>query len=226
MPRFPKSSKTSNKKTFKKSPMSKKKNYKTINTVNRSLNPIPQRYITKLKYATTTTLSSLITSWRYNLNSLYDPDRTGGGHQPYGFDQLAGLYNRYRVIGCHYRIECYNTGGTIVKLVAVPSNEEFYPSDAQHAIETSRARYIVQAPGASVQQLQGYVSIPSLVGRTKSQYMADDRFQSDVGSSPLELAILNLYNADITGVAQDGSRIAITLEYTAEFFDIKTQSQS
>lgn len=30
-------------------------------------------------------------------NGMYDPDRTGTGHQPYGFDQLSGLYKYFSV---------------------------------------------------------------------------------------------------------------------------------
>lgn len=30
-------------------------------------------------------------------NGMYDPDRTGTGHQPYGFDQLSALYKYYSV---------------------------------------------------------------------------------------------------------------------------------
>ena len=33
------------------------------------------------------------------MNSLFDPNRTGTGHQPYGFDQLSTFYNRYYVTG-------------------------------------------------------------------------------------------------------------------------------
>lgn len=33
----------------------------------------------------------------YRLNSLYDPDQTGVGHQPILRDQMTLLYNRYRV---------------------------------------------------------------------------------------------------------------------------------
>ena len=33
----------------------------------------------------------------YRLNSLHDPELTGAGHQPYGYDQVANLYRKYKV---------------------------------------------------------------------------------------------------------------------------------
>lgn len=41
--------------------------------------------------------------WR--LNSIFDPNFSGTGHKPYGTDQLAVYWTRYRVIGCAYNIK-------------------------------------------------------------------------------------------------------------------------
>lgn len=38
--------------------------------------------------------------WQFRLNSLFDPDFTGGGTQPTTFDQWMALYDRYRVLAC------------------------------------------------------------------------------------------------------------------------------
>lgn len=37
-------------------------------------------------------------------NSLFDPDETGIGVQPYGYDQLTGLFGVFRVVGSKIRI--------------------------------------------------------------------------------------------------------------------------
>ncbi|WP_218254000.1 hypothetical protein, partial [Candidatus Magnetobacterium casense] len=93
----------------------------TVN-VNRALAPIAQRYITKMKYSDVISGGALFGDVHMNLNSLFDPNRSGIGHQPYGFDQLATLYNRYRVISCGYRITCATpTAGNTV-LTAMPGN--------------------------------------------------------------------------------------------------------
>ncbi len=40
----------------------------------------------------------------FRLNSLYDPDYTGTGHQPYGFDQITPFYARYMVDEVNLRV--------------------------------------------------------------------------------------------------------------------------
>lgn len=63
----------------------------------------PQRLNTALPYVdelTLTTSAGVNTygnEYSYRLNSLYDPYFSAGGHQPYGFDQLTTIYNRYLV---------------------------------------------------------------------------------------------------------------------------------
>jgi len=56
----------------------------------------------KLKYCDTFTINPGVGSvgtYVFSANGLYDPNISGLGHQPYGFDQLAALYNHYMVVG-------------------------------------------------------------------------------------------------------------------------------
>lgn len=153
----------------------------------------------------------------FNLNSVFDPDRSGVGHQPYGFDQLTPIYNRYRVIACSYSINAYN-GSTPIRFGVLPSNEIPPVGDMNELCENPRSRWTIQLPNGSTQMVNGSVSIPSLVGRTKSQYMADDRFQAQVSTSPQELALLCIFAQSLANVNVD-CNVIITLNYTVEFFD-------
>lgn len=196
-------------------------------TINRALSPIPQRYITKLKYSQVVTTSAVFGNYAMNLNSLYDPDRTGVGHQPYGFDQLAALYNRYRVISCGYRLNlAVGTSTQPVILTAMPANIVVTGGSCSEMRENPRTKYITQNPGASSIVLRNKSQIPSIVGRTKAQYMADDRYQAEVTSDPNELVILNIQSWTAADAYLPGVQVQVVMEYTVEFFDIKSLGQS
>ena len=45
----------------------------------------------------TTDGAGIRTDNKMRLNSCFDPDESGAGHQPYGFDQFAAVYKQYRV---------------------------------------------------------------------------------------------------------------------------------
>lgn len=201
----------------------RRKGFKTNNNLG-SLNPIPQRYICKMKYAEAVATDAF-GRFTFNLNSIYDPNRTGTGHQPYGRDTLETLYNRYRVISCSYRILAPRNDQTI-QLAAQPANEVLSFTTVSEMKENPRSRYITQSPGGQVIPLSSKVFIPSLVGRTASQYMADDRYQADMGNNPSELAILNVMCATGADVPLTNSALNIELVYTVEFFDVKHLAQS
>lgn len=206
----------------------RRKNYgrkrKQVN-VNKALTPFAQRYITKLKYSDTLTLN-LGNSYQYvfNLNSLFDPNRTGTGHQPYGFDQLSAIYNRYRVISCKYIVNGYAAGNPI-RYGTIVSNEVPPLNTMSELAENPRAQTRVQIPGGNTTMIKGSAYIPSLVGRSKAQYMADDRFQAINTASPAELALLTIYGNTMVDTGSD-VLVTVTLEYTAEFFDAIPIDQS
>jgi hypothetical protein len=62
---------------------------------------LPGSVRVKLRYAQYFTLNSgvgTIASQAFRANSCFDPDYSGVGHQPMGFDQLAALYDHYTVL--------------------------------------------------------------------------------------------------------------------------------
>lgn len=196
--------------------------------VNTALHPIPQRFITKMKYSEQVNTDAN-GQYRFNLNSIYDPNSTGTGHQPYGYDTLSTLYNRYRVISCGWRIQVNwqaNQNAQPVLVGAIPANEALTFLSLAELRENPRAKYINQNYGAETIALTGKSYIPSLVGRNKAQYMADDRYQALINSSPNELAILNVVTGPNGLDSPASATIQIVLEYTVEFFDIKHLAQS
>lgn len=163
-------------------------------------------------------------SYSFNLNSTFDPNRTGVGHQPYGRDSLAAIYNRYRVISCSYTLNCYS-GVNPIRFATIPTNDLFAPISLSEVCENPRSRFAIQFPGGATRTIHGKVYLPSLEGRTTAQYMADDSYQALATASPSALALLNIYGGNIDGTAVDVN-CTITLNYTVEWFDYHTLAQS
>lgn len=207
----------------------------TVN-VNRALQPFAQRYISKMKYSEQISQTGPglggLTQFTMNLNSIFDPNRTGLGHQPYGHDSLQAIYNRYRVIKCSYVISSISTGGSSGDaysiIGALPANEVLSITGGVSEVqENPRCKFITQAPNAALKVLKGTVDIASLVGRTKAQYLADDRYQATYGSSPNELAVLNIFTGLLNGNAETmTAKLNVVLEFTVESFDMKNLLQS
>ena len=102
---------------------SKKKKYYTKNPVAIRLGkqPIPKQLFNRLKYAETVNVAigvSGLGSYLFSCNGMYDPNTTGGGHQPMYFDQWSAMYNHYTVLKSTMKatVVANTTGATIFSL--------------------------------------------------------------------------------------------------------------
>ncbi len=78
--------------------------------------PLGKTFKTKLRYVTQLELGSGTNDFAshhfYRANSAFDPDLTGTGHQPMGYDQLALFYDHYTIIGSKITCNYHNVGGS------------------------------------------------------------------------------------------------------------------
>lgn len=232
---MPKRTKTSKTTRRRRGGLRRYRGRKKTTLVNKSaLAPIPARYITKLKYAESFTLTGTgMRTQQMNLNSLFDPNRSGIGHQPYGFDQLCGpagsaLYNRYRVFKVDYVVTVANDSYNIHYAV-LNTNDAAPPiGNVSEARENPRCQYACQNPGGTLKKITGSISLPSLLGRTKAQYMSNPDYQAQYNATPSELAIMNIFaqglNDDIS--VSMSHTINLLMVYHVEFFDPHVLDQS
>ena len=214
------------KRRFRKRRTRKGKRGSRNTLVNRALNPFAAKYICRLKYTQHfTAIGSSFTAQRFRLNSIYDPDFSGGGHQPYCHDQYAVLYNRYRVLRTSWAITSASAGGYNI-LAAIPTNGVDTISSMDHALELPRCRYLSQAPGAPLKTLRGKMGISKLMGLTQAQYRANEGCESTFGANPTDLALLAVYMSNTNRSDHPDSDLTITLVYTVEMFDPKNFEQS
>lgn len=70
----------------------------------------PQSTTVKLRYIEENNLNvtTIPEYYTYSANGLFDPNITGVGHQPMGYDQLTSMYNRYIVMGGKIEIDFWS----------------------------------------------------------------------------------------------------------------------
>lgn len=85
----------------------RRRQYRRRKLMNLTQQVIPHVAYRKLRYAHSGDLympNTFSDQHVFGLNSVYDPDVTDVGHQPYGFDQMMTLYNKCTVIGAKVKI--------------------------------------------------------------------------------------------------------------------------
>lgn len=123
---MPKRTKTSTKSTKKSrvTPKAKKLEVgkvKVPRVVSFGKQVLPNLLKNTLKYheAIAVTLTSGFGQHLYSCNGLYDPNTSGVGHQPRGFDQLIALYNHYTVTASRIKVTPGTLSATAVQQLCV-----------------------------------------------------------------------------------------------------------
>lgn len=142
--------------------------------------------------------------YSFIVNNLYDPNFTGGGTQPIGFDQYAALYSRYRVLKAKIRI-------TFVQRTTIPCRVGYYlspqsttPADNNAwLVQNKSARYKmlgVYTGGDNVADFVADVDIAQVLGLTRQEVLIDQDFSAGTGAGPARNAYLHIFTSSVGGV--------------------------
>lgn len=155
----------------------------------------------------------------YRLNSLYDPDYTGTGAQPYGFDQLAAMYAKYQVLSAT-AVNEWGVGqlgtftGDRVPLVVGCTNTTIPGL-------TLNNETLAELPESSTAMAPciGGQSVKTFT-KFSPQYnlgLKDDTTIASVGTNPSQVSYINLWVSN-TGTAAQPYVVTTTITYRVRFF--------
>ena len=170
----------------------------------------------------------------YRLNSLFDPDLSGVGHQPYGYDQLMAIYQRYKVIYCDVEVGFYQPTLSAVGCIQIDGPADgavltgFLPETVDE--RPSGATLFVPEGGAEQKIFRRRVDFQQLIGATKAQFDADAfHWTAAFDANPLRAISLRIAVADATGVlAQNGltCQMWVKLKFHAQLYARTTVAAS
>lgn len=190
----------------------------------------PERIQAKLQYTTSTRVNPGVVTYQdtvFRLNGPYDPEFTGAGHQPRGWDTLAGLYDKYRVARCRAVVHARQRAAHGIQVVLVPSNQSTslintdFPAEIQRATPTS-----ITGSNQPIVNVDVTYNNADILGQSPAQYRASEDTSSLTTTVPSEGIFLHVYAYQLDGATVLDYEFTISLFYDVEFFDRRYEGPS
>ncbi len=194
--------------------------------------PMAKKFVFKTRYVDLNNVldagaGGIAVSHVYNITSLFDPNFTGLGHQPIGFDQIMPMYDHYTVIGARARIVFTNSDPDNAQLVCLQMKDATTVStNVSEIIENGMSRYTVLSPKGGSKDTQTLTMNFSSKKFFSRNPLASDKNQGTITSSPAEGAFLHVIVDPQTTSNAERVTYTIQIEFVAVLTEPKQLTQS
>ncbi len=178
---------------------------------------LPARQVVSMSYAHAGNLLESVARGgdfrTYALNNLFDPDFTGVGTQPVGYDQLSNVYNRFRVLKVTATFQF--TGLTEGVAGIYPSSFSTLPASIYSWPSQPFGKTSLVASGAQTKRLSLSVDLWTILSLRRAEYLDDQDFAHLSTSGPARTAYLHIWCHALSGVVLNVP-FSLVLNYTVE----------
>lgn len=187
-------------------------------------NPLSTGAMFKFKYAdsdfnmSTTVGSAYQSSNIFSGNSIFDPDATGVGVQPYGYDPLSALYGHFHVYASKIKVRFYTAEAPVYKATCtvVPAIDEplDYSDPNDLRIMTKAKQHIISSTEGITRGhfIQSYCSTAALY---RGQTIKDDDFGAAWTANPLRRWYWHIYVDTTDTATEDTISMDVQITYYA-----------
>lgn len=199
-----------------------------VTRVSRNNFGFPDRLKTKLQYCDVIQLGASAGSpavWQFRMTSLFDPDYTGTGHQPQWFDQLAGVYQAYRVLGSKITVtfspnqvsdsETNDKGPYIVGITG-NENVSFGSANYPALLEDANSVHTVLGDKQGANNVKT-LSLTYSPLRDMDSDPLDQSLRALTGNNPSRNFFANVWALDMTEASNQDVVAKVCIEFWAEF---------
>lgn len=192
------------------------------------LSGFPDSKLVRLRYVETINITEAVLATANHLfscNSIYDPNTSGTGHQPYGHDQWAALYNHYEVLGSKIRVLASSASATGVGVIVgiQLSDDTSVAINTNELMENNKSKYRICVAG----------NPPTVLTQKWSQRRhfpgkrGDDNLSAMFGANPSEQMFYNIYlGSGNTTSAMSPVSLQVQVDYIVKVYERKQFSQS
>lgn len=180
---------------------------------------LPPRQTINMTYTDIRALTESVVAtgayYSYKLNDLFDPDFTGTGNQPVGYDQISNIYNRFRVLSVMIDVTYLTTANAAV-VGFYPAFQSVLPASAfAWGCQPYARESMVNAGGPAVRLTQR-VNLWDVFKVTKREYLTDADYTHLATSSPARNAYLHVFLRGFGTLAAPTVPISLRFTYVVQ----------
>jgi len=180
--------------------------------------PFPRTMRAVLRYSETVNLDATALTpahYVFRAGSIFDPNYTGVGHQPYGHDTYQNIYNHYRVVKSVCKITNASNGANNIVGISL-TDDVSVQLDYDTLREVKPTKFIPLAGGRTPMTLiMEYNSAQSFPGQSQNTTAL-------FGNNPAEEMYFDIWSqGNLTTNNPDAVAVAVSIEYYVEFSELK-----
>lgn len=168
------------------------------------------------------------TTYKLQLNSLFEP-LDGDPLQPYGFDQMAALYGRYKVhkVGVKLQWFSHASPGTVGAFALHPPEDATTIASTVGFQTAAKSNVSTQIQAAATSGGGGVFTplswsktynLHEVLGISRQEFESNvEEYSALVGANPARMPLLELGCWNMLGTASATYAVVITLVFDAEF---------
>lgn len=195
---------------------------------------MPQSLYTQHRYCEEISLSSdnitgyTGSQYEFRLNSLFDPNLTGVGHQPQGFDQMAALYASYRVykVDIYLRVTAISHSNLYLATKITPFHTAYNLGLKQQSeiLEQSNCNCYDGFVGNVVQLNNVYIA--DIEGQKRQAVFDDLLFRAKIDTNPANVSIFGIAMGSTDLVTGAAMKVMVGFTFHTMWSDLQPLPQS
>lgn len=190
----------------------------------------PQSIITTVRYCdliTVTNSAATVDKYIYRANGIFDPNYTGGGHQPMWRDNYASIYNQYVVLGSKITVKFQSDSTDESWVVGILGDDDATtPTNILTLMELNNSVWDIHGTSHAghTELFMTYEPERDLGTNAKDDgYFATTNVGGDAPVQWFYVVYVYLMNAADSGKILN---YTVDIEYTVKFSNLKTQAQN
>jgi hypothetical protein len=204
----------------------------SLSRISENFMPLFPAKVTKVlryqEYVDLTSTSGTLNTYIFSANGLWDPNQTGTGHSPMGFDQMMIFFEHYSVKYAKIHVNFNNAAAGCMSagIRMDPNNSGL--SDIQRMLEFGGITWDVYEAKNTIgctKTLALGCNIMKIQGVSPTALTADTSLRGDVSNNPTEQTFFHLVAWDPSSLSGT-FKCNVIIEYTAVFTEPRVATLS